>query len=310
LVLGLAVASSACRHNDGDSIVVTGEGTRLSSEVIDASPLALLPSNPVLLAWFDAQTFFASPLGGELSRLCSAHLPLGKEAGFDARRDLKKVFVGAYSMAGADGVAVAQGDFHPDEIKAAAARNATTPVGGPVVHSVYAGNDLYTAGNIGFTVITQHTLLFGNETGIRRALDRIRDNRVNVELPAWMVRLMDNPQASMVVAGDVTSQPAVSALSASLPFLNGLQSFRVLGNFQSPGINFAGTMSYPDPTSAGNAANSARGMAQMAGVMNMLSMFGFGSPLKTLKVEVQKNDMSFVMAVESQSLTRLLAQIL
>jgi hypothetical protein len=309
LALGLGVAVSACRHNEGDSIVVTGDGNKLSSQAIDGNPLALLPANPVLLGWVDAQAFFASPLGGELSRLCASHLPLGKESGFEAKRDLKKVFLGAYSMAGADGVAVAQGDFRPDEIKAAAERHAATPIGVPVVHSVYAGNDVYTAGNIGFTVVTQHTLLFGNETGMRRALDRIRDNRVNVELPAWMVRLMDNPQASLIVAGDVTSQPAVAALSGSLPFLNGLQNFRVLGNFQSPGINFAGTLTYPDPTAAGNAANSARGLAQLAGAMNVLRMFGLGSPLQALKVEVRQNDMTFVMAVDSQTATRLLAQI-
>ena len=309
LALGLPVVHGACRH-EGDSIVVTGDGKRLSSEVIDNSPLALLPANPVLLGWVDAQAFFASPLGGELSRLCASHLPIGKESGFDPKRDLKKAVVGAYSMAGADGVVVAQGDFRPEEIKAAADRHATTPIGVPVVHSTYAGNDMYTAGNFGFTVVTQHTLLLGNETGMRRALDRIRDNRVNVEVPAWMVRLLDNPQASLVVAGDVTSQPAVAALAASMPFLNGLQNFRVLGNFQPPGINFAGTLSYPDPASATSAANAARGLAQAAGVLNMLRVFGLGSPLQTLKVEVVQNDMTFVMSIESQSLTRLLAQVM
>jgi hypothetical protein len=303
-------ALGACRHNEGDSIVVTGDGKKLSSEAIDAVPMALLPANPVLLGWVDAQAFFASPLGGELSRLCAAHLPLGKEAGFEARRDLKKVVLGAYSMAGADGVAVAQGDFRPAEIKAAAERHAMTPIGVPLAHSVYAGNDVYTAGNVGFTVLTQHTLLFGNETGMRRALDRIRDNRLNVEVPAWMVRLMQNPQASVVVAGDANSQAAVSALSSSLPFLNGLRNFRVLGNFQPPGINFAGALSYPDGAAAANAANSARGLAQLAGVMNVLSVFGLGSPLKTLQIEVQQNDVTFVMAVDSQSLTRLLAQVM
>jgi hypothetical protein len=145
---------------------------------------------------------------------------------------------------------------------------------------------------------------------MRRALDRIRDGKLNVEVPAWMVRLLDNPQASLVVAGDVTSQPAVAALSASLPLHNGLQNFRVLGNFQPPGINFAGTLSYPDSVAANNAANNARSLAQMAGVMNVLRLFGLGSPLQTLKVEVQQNDMTFVLSVESQSLASLLAKVM
>jgi len=48
-------------------------------------------------------------------------------------------------------------------------------------------------------------MLLGNETGMRRALDRIRDGRVRREVPEWMTNLMANPQASMVFAGDLTN---------------------------------------------------------------------------------------------------------
>ena len=208
LLLGvcLATALAACKHNEGDSVVVTGEGVRLSSEAIDKDPIALLPANPVVLGWVDAQAFLGSQFGGEINRIAAKYLPGGQQTGFVPQRDLRNCG-GVYSLAGADFVIVAQGDFNADMIRTAADQHATTPGGVPLVHSKYAGNDLFTAGNVGFTVVTQHTMLVGNETGMRRALDRIRDNRVKREVPDWMTKLMDNPQASMVFAGDVTGQP-------------------------------------------------------------------------------------------------------
>jgi hypothetical protein len=305
----LALALAGCPHKDGDSIVVTAEGTRLSSEAIDKDPLALLPPNPIALGWTNAQAFFASSLGGEVNRLATKYVPIGQEAGFVAQRDLKAVVGGVYSLAGADAVSVAQGDFRADLIQAAADRHANTPLGVPLVHSKYAGNDVYTAGNVGFTVVTSHTMLVGNETGMRRALDRIRDGRVRREVPEWMTKLMDNPQASMVFAGDLTNQPHVAAMAKMAPFLNGLTNFRILGNFQPPGVNFAGTLSYPDPTSAAAGANALRGVGQMATTMNILSFLGLGSPLKDLQVQSQDNDATFVAAVDGQSLVRLLGML-
>src|SRR5205814_3255495 len=141
----------------------------------------------------DAQVCSESQYGGELNRLAATYVPLGEQAGFVPQSDLKKLVAGIYSLAGADVVGVAQGDFNPDLIRASADRHTTSQLGVPLVHSAYAGNDVYTAGNIGFTVVTHHTLLVGNETGMRRALDRIRDNRLRREVPDWMTKLMENP---------------------------------------------------------------------------------------------------------------------
>jgi len=310
LGLGLAIAMPGCKHNDGDSVVVTGDGVRLSSEAIDKDPLALLPANPIVLGWVDAQAFLASQFGSEINRIAAKYLPIGEKTGFVPQRDLKKVVGGVYSLAGADFVLVAQGDFNADMIRSAADQHTTTPGGVPLVHSKYAGNDLFTAGNVGFTVVTQHTLLVGNETGMRRALDRIRDNRLKREVPEWMTKLMDNPQASTVLAGDMTGQPQVAAMAKSVPFLNGLSNFRILGNFQPPGINLAGALSYPDPSSAAAGANALRSLGQMASLMNVLAIFGLSSPVKDLQVNTQDNDATFVTAVDAQSLTRLLGQLL
>jgi hypothetical protein len=309
LALALPIAAVGCRHNQGDSLVVTGDGTRLSSETIDADPVALMPSGPVVMFWVDAQAFFASPFGAEIGRIAIKDFPLGQEAGFSPARDTRRVVGGVYSMAGADVVAVVTGDFRPDLIRAAAEQKAVGPTGKPLTHSQYAGNDLFTSGNVGFTVVTPHTMLVGNETGMRSSLDRIRDNRVKRDVPEWMVKLMDNPSASLVAAGDVASQPVVAAAARQAPFLSGLSSFRILGNFQPPGLNLAGALTYPDPAGAASGAASLRGLAQATSFLSLLAVFGVSNPLQSMQADVKDNDVQFVMGIDAQSLTRLLGAL-
>ena len=302
--------AAGCKHNEGDSVVLTGEGTRLSSEAIDADPMALLPANPVVLGWVDAQAFFRSSFGGEINRLATKYVPLGENAGFVPQRDLRNVVGGVYSLAGADVVAVAQGDFNPDAIRAAAEQKSTSPSGVALVHSKYAGNDVYTANNVGFTVVTKHTMLVGNETGMRRALDRIRDNRLRREIPEWMTKLVETPKASMVFAGDVTSQPQVAALARSAPFLNGLNQFRVLGNFEEPGINFAGTLTYADAASAAAGAASLKSMGANGRSDERARDVRARLAVATTAGKIRRQSMSFVLGVDAKSLIRLSGQLL
>lgn len=217
---------------------------------------------------------------------------------------------GAYSLAGVDVVAVAQGDFNPELIRAAAERHATTPGGMQLVHSKYAGNDVFTAGNIGFTVVTHHTMLIGNETGMRRALDRIRDNRLARDVPEWMTKLIETPQAATVLAGDVATEPRIAAMARMAPFLSGLSSFRMVGNFQPPGVNVAGTLTYADAPSAAAGANALRGLAQTTAITAVLAIFGLGAPLQNLQIENHDRDTNFVTASDAETLARLLAQVM
>jgi hypothetical protein len=312
LALGLLIVGSAfsCKHNEGDSVVVTGDGARLSSEAIDHDPLALLPGHPVVLGVVDVPAFLASPLGGEINRLAAKYVPLGQETGFVLQRDLKKLVGGAYSLAGVDVVGVAQGDFNPELIRSAAERRAMTPGGAPLVHSKYAGNDVFTAGNVGFTVVTRHTMLIGNETGMRRALDRIRDNRLARDVPEWMTKLIETPQAATVLAGDVATEPRVAAMARMAPFVAGLSSFRIVGNFQPPGVNVAGTLSYADAQSAAAGADSLRALAQMSAIVGVLAIFGLGAPIQNLQVENRDRDTTFITSTDADSLARLLAQVM
>jgi hypothetical protein len=94
------------------------------------------------------------------------------------------------------------------------------------------------------------------------------------------------------------------------PFLGGLSSFRIVGNFQPPGMNVAGTLTYADAPSAAAGANALRGLAQMSAITAVLAMFGLGAPLQNLQVENHDRDTTFVTAADAESLARLLAQVM
>jgi hypothetical protein len=308
VVLALAAATASCAKKQ-ESIVSVSGGKKLTAEEIDADPLALLPGGMVVLAQGDAAAFLSSSSGPSALRIAQNLVPLTAEMGFVPQRDLKTIVAGAYSMSGADVAAIAQGAFDVDAIKRAADRGAVTAVGQPLRKTDYAGNDLYVSGETGFVLLTAHTLLVGNPTGMRRALDRIRDGRVKREVPDWMLELLKTPNAQLVVAADLAGQSVPASVAAQAPFLKGLKTARVLGNFQPPGINFAGTLTYPDGASAAASEAQMKQVAQMAGLLNFLGMFGVSSPIKQMDTRVASTDLQFMVALDGPALGALLTQL-
>lgn len=283
-----------------DSLVLIG-GERIDATVIDRDPVAILPSGAVMLSYLDAATMFASSLGGEVNQVVTSLLPLGRESNFVPARDVVKVYGGLYAMQGADFCAVMQGNFDVDAIRRAADAKAITVIGAPLVKTRYADNDLFTAGNIGFVLLTPHTILTGNETGMRRALDRLRFNKLDrsassaASIPSWMVELLSTKNASFAVAGDLSSQSAVASATGQLPFLAGLKYVRIIGNFQAPGVNFAGALTYTDPQSAANGAVQLRNFEQIAKIASLLSLWGFGGSAPSMQVAQRENDVAFTL---------------
>ncbi|HSN98612.1 MAG TPA: hypothetical protein VLS89_09940, partial [Candidatus Nanopelagicales bacterium] len=169
LTAGLVAAGVSGCGGAAESLILVG-GEPVDAATIDRDPLALLPSGIVMLSYLDAAALFQSSLGGEVDTLIHQLLPIGSESGFVPSRDVTRVHGGLYAMQGADFCAVLQGNFDPEAIRRSADSRALTVLGAPLVKTRYAGNDLYTAGNIGFVVLTRRTVLTGNETGMRRAL--------------------------------------------------------------------------------------------------------------------------------------------
>ncbi|MFW5740625.1 MAG: hypothetical protein ACOC1F_09705 [Myxococcota bacterium] len=306
VVVGLVLSLVSGCNKQGDSVVMAGDGTRLSSEEIDRDPLALLPPGVIGLIHVDAQAAFQSQMGPSTRKLIQAAMPLGPEANFDPGRDVKRVIVGLYSLQGADAAMIVQGNFDPDAIRTAATMGRTNSLGVRLTRLEYANNDLFVAGDVGFVVVTRQTMIAGNETGIRRTLDRIRDKRVRREVPDWMASLVDDPKASIVGVGDLSTDPVVRGAAQQTPFLNGLTVVRVLGNFEPPGINFAGSITYPDNATASAAGASLDQLGQLTSYANLLAIIGIQPPIQNLQVRVEQRDVQFIAAVNAQGAAQML----
>ena len=159
-------------------------GEKVDASLVDRDPLALLPSGVLVLSQHRRRRDVQVQVGATRPRRSSRTLlPLGPESNFVPQRDVTRVVGGIYAMQGADFCAVVQGNFDVAAIQRAVDARAITIDGAPLVKTRYAGNDLYTAGNLGFTLVTSHTALSGNETGMRRALDRLRFGKLERSVP-------------------------------------------------------------------------------------------------------------------------------
>src|SRR6185369_16970153 len=117
------------------------------------------------------------------------------------------LYIGLYSMSGADVAGVAIGRFNPQAIDQAADGVTQTPLGAPLVKTTYAKQTLYVSRNVGFAVLTPRTALFGDETGIRRALDRLSEGRASHDVPKWEDSVLATPNAPIAGAFDFAGQP-------------------------------------------------------------------------------------------------------
>jgi len=297
LALFAAIAASSGCGGADQNLLLLG-GNQIDPLTVDRDPLAVLPSNPVMLGYIDANEMFRSALGPDVNQLVATILPLGPESNFVPARDVRKVYGGIYAMQGADFCAVLQGDFDVASIRRAAEARTMVASKVPLVRTRYSDMDLYTAGNVGFVVLSSHTVLSGNETGMRRALDRLRRDKLVRTIPKWMTELTDTPGTAFTLAGDFGGQSAVDAATQKMPFLVGLQKFRTIGNFKDPGMNTAGSFTYADTPSAANGAVQLADLQKLTGFMSLLSSLGLFGTVPTMQVQQRNNDLAFTMPVD------------
>ncbi|HTQ05608.1 MAG TPA: hypothetical protein VMI54_17215 [Polyangiaceae bacterium] len=305
-VFAASALELGCGHKE-DVIVKTGADAKLTDAGIDKDPVPLLPGNAIGVLSIDAPALFNSRFGDQVRAVVEKRLPLPASAGFEPKRDLDHVWLGFYSMQGADMAGVAVGRFDPQKIEAAADGTQPTPLGVPVVKTSYAGRTLYTAGTVGFSVLTQKTALIGNDTGMRRALDRIEEGRARRELPAYMDKLLAASKAPVIGGFDFTSSPLPDATRQELPFLNGINTLSVVGNFDDPGLNLAGTLTYDDADAAQRGAQNLVSMRQLVErYAPFLALLGIRNPVQRLEAEPKDKDVSFVAAIDGAAVAALL----
>jgi hypothetical protein len=305
-LLAAIVGVAGCAKQE-DVIIRASEGKELTAEVIDQDPIALLPGNAVGALTLDAKALFTSQFGQRLLAITQARSPLPAQAGFEPARDLERVYIGFYSMQGADVAGVAVGRFDAAKIPSAVRANPKTLSGAPVTESRYAGRTLYTSGGLGFSPLTERTLLFGNETGIRRALDRIEEGRARRILPKWMVTLLEKPGAPIVAGADLESQPVSAAVREQVAFVDGLRTLSFVGNFADPGLNLAGTLAYESEDAASRGADNLRKLhATLSSAGLLMALAGIPQPVRKLDAVAQQKETRFVVGVDAAAIAALL----
>jgi hypothetical protein len=302
LAAGPALAASGC---GGESLVLVA-GQRVDAVKLDTDPVSILPAGILMFGYVDASALFRTSLAPDLTSLVQTMLPLGPESNFVPSRDVTKIFAGVYAMQGADFCAVVQGNFDVDAIRRTVDGRAVALAGVPLVKNRYADNDLYTAGNIGFTLLTSHTILTGNETGMRRALDRIRYGKLNRAVPEWMTNLGRTPNASFALGGDLSAGSPGGAALQSMPFLAGANAIRLIGNFQPPGMNFAGTLSFDDEPSADASNGAVQSLSSLSPFTSFLAAVGLGITIPPIQSARSGKDVGFTIAMDESTARALL----
>lgn len=272
-----------------------------------ADALALLPGNAIAAGTVDARAFFGSAtFGADLAKLVEKSIPIGAEAGFQASRDVDRVTFASYSYQGIDVAAIVIGRFDGAKIKQVATTQTPTKNGGTLVVSQYAGRDVYTVNNVGFTLLSDTRAVVGTEQGIRRVLERIKDKRVKRDLAPWMITTIETSGAAFAVAADFASQPMPADSTKVMPaqLVTGLKAVRVVGSFKD-GVQLASSATYAE---ASNADASASALKQLAAIAKV-ALVTFGVRLQNLEIKTDRSDVQVSVLVDDQSLRALLAQV-
>ncbi len=304
----LALAAAAACGSSRELVVESAQGVVVTNDQIDQDPVALFPGGVVGIAVLDPPRLLASAFGQQLLSLATQRVPIPPSSGFDPRRDVAKAWIGAYSMQGADVLGVLVGSFNPPAIEQAA-RSSPSALGAPIVEQPYAGRSLFVSRNVGFAALTPRTLLVGNETALRRALDRIREGRIRHSAPAWFDEMASSQSAPIVGGLDLRTNPIVGGNADQFPFMRGVDTARIVGNLEPPGLNLAGTLTYQDEQKAHEGAtklNQFRDFVRSMGFFTAL--LGLGNPIQKLEAVPEGKEAKFVASIDGVTVARLLDQ--
>jgi len=300
LLLSSTLALSGCPGKDSTEV----KSPTAEAGMDDA--LALLPGSAIAAGTIDARAFFGSAtFGADLAKLVEKYVPIGAEAGFQASRDVDRVTFGSYSYQGIDVAAIVIGRFDSAKIKLVASAQTPTKGGGTLVASQYAGRDVYTVNNVGFTLLSDTRAVVGTEQGIRRVLERIKDKRVKRDIAPWMIATLETPGAALAAAGDFASQPIPAELTRQMApqLVTNLKAVRVVATFKD-GVQLAGSITYAD---AAGAEASAAVLKQSMSYAKYLGVFGI--KLQNVEIKADKSDVAVSLLVDDQSLRAILATV-
>lgn len=291
-----------------EQIVETAAGRRAAPEEVDRDPWRLLPGGAVTWGRLDVQAANEAVFAKELQTWFEHSLPVSGKLGIDFAQDVDEVVLGLYATAGSDVAAVARGRFEERALKEAIEQEPVNAGQRPIVTHRFAGQQVYVSGSWALAPITSATIVFGTEIGVRRVLERIEEGRLARVLPAWFEQMLEVKEASMVVGVDLDAQPVPSVLRTRLAFLDGLRAGRFLWNFQEPGLNGAGTLTYDTPASAQKAAS---GLGELSETLRrselLLTLFQIPRPFRRLEAQATDKDTQVVVEIDGRAIQALFA---
>lgn len=306
ILFGVVSALAGCKSSP-ELIVETGAGRQATPAEIDEDPWALLPGGAIALAQVNAQELVGASYGSEVVTLLRDHLPLARDAGLDLEKDIDQVVLGVYATAGSDVAAVATGRFRKERIVEAIRRDPVAVHGREIRINEFAGFEVYVVDFAAMVPLTENTLVFGSEIGIRRVLERIEEGRLERSLPPWYERMLQQQKAHFALGIDLDAQPVPAALRTRLAFLKGLRAGRLLGNFEEPGLNVAGTLTYDRPDSAKNAVRYIQEQEKMLSRASVLMrMLKMPRPIDRLEARAVDKEAQVAAEIEGRAIAAIL----
>lgn len=305
-VASVVALALSCASNR-ETIVVTGEGRKATDVEVDRDAFRLLP--PGAVVWFraDAPLLFSSSIGPEVAAFMKESLPFASGAAISPKDDIEMVVGAMYATVGSDVVLICKGDFKKEATEKAIAANPVSVLNKPIVKIHYSGAEMYVVEQVAMSILTDQTMVFGSQLGVRRVLERVEEDRLGRNIPAWFEALLADESSAVEIGIDLDAQPIPATLGEKVAFMKGLRAARILGNFKDPGLNLAGTLTYKTPQEATQAAENLSGIKEELDRYELLiRALGISQPLRKIQAEATDKDTQFIVAVEGAALSKML----
>lgn len=298
----IACLVAACRPPQ-ERIEFATERPRPTTDQINQDPWRLLP--PGAVAWWHSDAaLFSSDFATPVFEFFDTWLPFVRGAGIDLRTEVESMAGAVYASVANDVSVICRGRFDPDAV----GRNVAQMVeDGEVTRTDFAGVPLYVSDQAAMAVLTETSLVLGTQLGVRRVLELVEEGRLQRTTPVWFDSLLGEEAAQFQFGMDLDAQPVPAVLRTRLEFLNHLRAARLLGNYHSPGLNLAGTLSFDTSEGSETAAQelnqAARSLERYELLMTALSI-----PRIIVAIEAKSTgrDTQVAAELDGQAIARLL----
>lgn len=302
----LVVFGSACASSR-EVISITAEGRRAPEAEVDGDAFRLLP--PGAVVWFqaDAEALFDSDVGDEVSKFLKEVLPFASGASIDPKEDIEVVIGAMYASVGSDVVLICKGEFEKEVTAKAISSKPVSVKNKPIISVQFSGAQMYVVDQVAMSILTDQTMVFGSQLGVRRVLERVEEDRLARTIPGWFEGLLEDRASAFQIGIDLDAQPIPATLGEKIGFMKGLRAGRVLGNFKDPGLNLAGTLTYKTPQEASQAAQTLSTIKEDLDRYELLiRALGITQPLRRVEAQATDKDTQVVAAIEGSGLAKIL----